>query len=170
VTDGSDDTVQIGRQFGLFLRRADRFYADLRLDPAGLDLERAAYMLLGRIATEQPARLSVLAEDVSLDLSTVSRQVAALEAAGLVSRTTDSADRRASVIAATDAGLEVFARNREIWMAALHDLLADWTPGERADFARLFARLNDTIAVRAGVAGTTPRAGSANGPGQEIAT
>lgn len=144
-----DELLRIGRQFGLFLRRADRFYADLRLAPAGLELERAAYVLLGRICGDGPARLSVLAEDVSLDLSTVSRQVAALEAAGLVARTTDSADRRASVIAATETGIEVFSRNREIWVTALRELLADWTPGERAEFARLFTRLNDTIAARA---------------------
>jgi len=143
----NDDHLRIGRQFGLFLRRADRFYADLR-GTSGFQLERAAYALLGRVCTDGPARLSVLAEDMSLDLSTVSRQVAALEAAGLVARTTDTADRRASVIAPTGTGLEVFARNREIWGAALRELLADWTPDERSEFARLFTRLNESIAAR----------------------
>jgi DNA-binding MarR family transcriptional regulator len=145
-----DDYVQIARQFGLFLRRADRFYADTKLGSGGLELERAAYTLLGRIVTDGPARLSVLADDVCLDLSTVSRQVAALEAAHLVQRATDSADRRASVITATDTGSEVFLRNREIWLAALRDLLADWSPTERSEFARLFTRLNDTIAAHPG--------------------
>lgn len=146
----TDDYLKIGRQFGLFLRRADRLHTDLKVGPEGLDLERAAYMLLGRIVSEGPARLSVLADDICLDLSTVSRQVAALEAAHLVARTPDSADRRASVIAATDTGLEVFARNKEIWRAAMYELLSDWTPEERSEFARLFTRLNDTIAARAG--------------------
>ncbi len=168
MTDWSDDHAQISRQFGLFLRRADRFYADLRVEPDGLDLERGAYLLLGRIATDGPARLSVLAEDVCLDLSTVSRQVAALEAVGLVGRTTDSADRRASVIAATDAGVAIFSRNREVWLAALRDLLADWTPGERAEFARLFTRLNNNIAVRVGAAGAPVLVGDARGHGREI--
>jgi DNA-binding MarR family transcriptional regulator len=144
-----DDHLEIGRQFGIFLRRSDRFYCDLKVG-SGFDLERAAYALLGRIVTGGPARLSVLAEDLGLDLSTISRQVAALEGAGLVARTTDSADRRASVIAATDSGSEVFARNQAIWQAALRDLLADWSPAERSDFARLFARLNESIAAHAG--------------------
>jgi DNA-binding MarR family transcriptional regulator len=152
-----DSYAQIGRQFGLFLRRADRFYTDIKLGHDGLDLERGAYVLLGRIVADGPARLSVLAEDVALDLSTVSRQVAALEAANLVARTTDAADRRASVIAATDTGIEVFSRNKEIWLAALRDLLADWSPHERSEFARLFTRLNDAIAARTG-----------SGSGQEI--
>jgi DNA-binding MarR family transcriptional regulator len=144
-----DDYVEIGRQFGVFLRRSDRFYCDLKVD-SGFDLERAAYSLLGRIVTGGAARLSVLAEDLGLDLSTISRQVAALESAGLVARTTDSADRRASVIAATDTGSDVFSRNQGIWQAALRELLADWSPTETSEFARLFARLNESIAAHAG--------------------
>jgi DNA-binding MarR family transcriptional regulator len=142
-----DEYSEIARQFGVFLRRADRFYCDLR-DGQGLELERAAYALLGRIVTGGPARLSALAEDMGLDLSTISRQVAALEAAGLVARTTDVADRRASVIAATAVGTEVFARNKAIWMSAMHDLLSDWTPTERSEFARLFTRFNEKIATQ----------------------
>jgi DNA-binding MarR family transcriptional regulator len=144
-----DDYLEIGRQFGFFMRRADRFYCDLRVGQ-GFDLEKAAYTLLGRIVTGGPARLSVLAEDLGLDLSTISRQVAALEHAGLVARTTDSADRRASVIAATDVGREVLLRHQAIWQAALRELLADWEPAERSEFARLFARLNESIAAHAG--------------------
>ena len=144
----TDVHAQIGRQFGLFLRRAERLHAGLRLDRAGLDLERAAYLLLGRIVADGPARVTALADDLALDLSTVSRQVATLEAAGLVGRTTEASDRRASVIAATDLGVAVFDRNRAVWLATLRDLLADWTDEERATFARLFARLNDDIAAR----------------------
>jgi DNA-binding MarR family transcriptional regulator len=140
-----DEYMQIGRQFGLFLRRADRFYCDLK-GAQGFGLDRAGYMLLGRIVTGGPARLSVLAEDLAVDLSTVSRQVAALEAAGLVARTTDLADRRASVIQATEDGTETYQRNKTIWLTALKELLEDWTPAERTEFARLFARFNEAMA------------------------
>lgn len=143
-----DDHVVIGRQLGLFLRLVERMFADLKEPPNGLDLDRAAYVLLGRIAGEGPARLSTLADDVRLDLSTISRQVAALEAAGLVTRATDSSDRRAWLIKATDAGYQTFVRNREVWLATMRDLLADWTDEERAEFARLFIRLNDAITAR----------------------
>ncbi|GAA5177657.1 hypothetical protein GCM10023322_02870 [Rugosimonospora acidiphila] len=141
----ADDDVQIGRQFGIFLRRADRYYASLR-SPNGLDLERAEYILLSRIASGGPARLSALADHVCLDLSTVSRQVDALEAAGLVTRTPDPTDRRAVLVGATRTGVEVFDRNRDRWQSAMRDLLAGWTAAERAEFARLFTRINDTMA------------------------
>jgi DNA-binding MarR family transcriptional regulator len=144
-----DEYIAIGKQFGQFFRRADRFYQGIQIDSGGRPLERAAYMLLGRIAGGGPTRLSALAVDLGVDLSTVSRQVAALEAAGWVRRTPDRTDRRASVIEATEAGQEVFARNRQKWQEALRALLADWTSAERQEFARLFARLNDAIAAQA---------------------
>src|SRR4051794_41032701 len=140
-----DECLAIGRQFGLFFRRAERFYHGIHLDVAGRPLERAAYGLLGRIASGGPERLSQLATSMCVDLSTVSRQVAALEAAGLVRRTPDPTDRRASLIEATDTGAEVFAQNREKWLGALRNLLCDWTAAERQEFARLFARLNQAM-------------------------
>jgi DNA-binding MarR family transcriptional regulator len=143
VTD--DEYLAIGRQFGLFFRRAERFHHSIHLDVAGRPLERAAYGLLSRIASGGPERLSALAADICVDLSTVSRQVAALEAAGLVRRTPDPTDRRASLIEATETGAEVFAQNRGKWLGALRELLADWTSAERQEFARLFARLNEAM-------------------------
>jgi len=137
---------QIGRQFGMFLRRSERFFCEHK-DVQGIALERAALTLLGRIVAAGPVRLSVLAEDADLDLSTVSRQAAALQTAGLVARTPDAADRRASVIEVTTAGADVYARHKAIWHAALHDLLADWTITERSEFARLFTSFNEKIAA-----------------------
>jgi DNA-binding MarR family transcriptional regulator len=140
-----DEYLAIGRQIGQFFRRAERFHHGIHLTAGDHPLERAAYGLLGRIASGGPGRLSTLAADMCVDLSTVSRQVAALEAAGLVRRAPDPADRRASLIEATETGAEVFARNRDKWIAALRHLLSDWTPAERREFARLFARLNDAM-------------------------
>ncbi len=146
--DAADELhLQIGRQLGLFMRRSERFYTDIK--GGGLSLERAAFLLLGRIVSGEPSRLSVLAEDVGLELSTISRQVAALEAAGLVARTTDISDRRASVIEATPAGLELFDRCRVVWLGALRDLLSGWTLTEKAEFARLFTRFNEAIGAHA---------------------
>jgi DNA-binding MarR family transcriptional regulator len=143
VTD--DEYIAIGQQFGLFFRRAERFYQGAQLDVAGRSLERAAYGVLARIAGGGSQRLSTLAGALCVDLSTVSRQVAALEGAGLVRRTPDPTDRRASLIEVTEAGVDVFLQHRRKWVEALRDLMADWTAGERQEFARLFARLNEAM-------------------------
>jgi len=143
-----NEHVAIAHELGVFLRRVERFWAGFRAGKDGPVLERGAYLLLAQLASDGPRRLSTIAEDVCLDLSTVSRQVASLEAAGLVSRTTDPADRRAILVAVTQAGDEVLARNRELRQAALRDLLADWEPTERMQFVRLFGRFNDAMARR----------------------
>ncbi|MEV0606430.1 MarR family winged helix-turn-helix transcriptional regulator [Polymorphospora rubra] len=142
--DPDAEYVEIGRSIGLFYRRVNLLYQRLRPDHG---LERSAYTLLSRLGSAGPARLTALADDLELDLSTVSRQVAALESRGLATRTADPADRRASVITATATGTESYRRYRAQWVAALRGALADWTPDERDEFARLFARLNESIAV-----------------------
>ncbi|WP_426509841.1 MarR family winged helix-turn-helix transcriptional regulator [Dactylosporangium sp. McL0621] len=138
----------IGRQVGRFIRLSERLFATLKWNEAGRGLERPAYVLLNRIAVDGPFRLSALAADVALDLSTVSRQVAALESAGLIGRYQDPHDRRASLVEVTELGREVFAENRARWLAIWEDLLSDWTPHQRAEFAELFTRLNESIAER----------------------
>jgi DNA-binding MarR family transcriptional regulator len=144
-----DEYVAIGHELGMFLRRWIRMH-DKRGDADGHDLDRAAYMLLGRIAADGPGRLSTIAADMCVDLSVISRQVSALESAGLLRRTPDPADGRASLIALTDIGDELFQRKRDKFLALLRTLLADWTPAERADFAHLLGRFNGAIAAHEG--------------------
>jgi DNA-binding MarR family transcriptional regulator len=77
--------------------------------PAGDTLlDRPAYQALWRIVEDGPLRPTVLAGLLEVDLSVVSRQVRALEDAGLVSRVTDPVDARAALVSATPAGLEAF--------------------------------------------------------------
>ena len=139
---GTEDSeyAAISHELGVFVRRVMR---DKR--PHGLGLDRAAYHLLSRLATDGPGRLSEIAADMGVDLSVVSRQVAALEAAGLVVRAVDPADRRASRVAATDAGLDLFHRNRAELRTKLRALLTDWTEDERVEFARLMRRFNEAL-------------------------
>ena len=152
--DDDAEFVAIGRQAGMFVRLTERMSGLLKVDGALPKLERPAYMLLGHVAIAGPSRLSALAADVCLDLSTVSRQVAALEAAGLVRRTADASDRRASLIEATETGQEVFLKNRDRWLAVWRDVLGEWSPAQRRTFADLFTQLNHAIAER--LPGTGP--------------
>jgi DNA-binding MarR family transcriptional regulator len=143
--DGNEYAA-IGRELGMFLRRVNRMH-DKRGDSPIAGPDRAAYALLGRVAADGPARLSALAGEMCVDLSVVSRQVAALEAAGLVARSPDPADGRASLIAVTEAGKELFDRKREKFQALLRTLLVDWSPAERAEFARLLGLFNAAFAA-----------------------
>src|SRR5690606_7918928 len=67
-------------------------------------LERSAYRMLGVIYDRWPLRLTDLAIEFALDLSTVSRQLATLERAGLAYRYRDPADQRPYILRANPRG------------------------------------------------------------------
>jgi DNA-binding MarR family transcriptional regulator len=113
-----------------------------------LDLPGAA--VLGRVGDEGPLRLSTLAERLCLDLSTVSRQVPALERAGWLVREPDPRDRRAQLLRLTEAGQRALAARRRAQAQALAQALPGWTDVEVSDLAARLARLNtDLTAHRA---------------------
>jgi len=95
------------------------------LMPAGVD--KAGYIALARLAETGSVRLSDLAASLLLDVSTVSRQVRALEGGGLIERTADPDDGRAAFLAATDRGREVLATVSAVRHEQLASALADWS-------------------------------------------
>jgi DNA-binding MarR family transcriptional regulator len=106
-------------------------------------VERAAYLLLVMLVKHGPRRLSVLAEEVHSDASTVSRQVAQLVRLGLVERRPDPTDGRASTLAATEAGEQNVECKRRARNQAYTELLSNWTEGDRRRLYELLARFND---------------------------
>jgi DNA-binding MarR family transcriptional regulator len=73
-------------------------------------------------------RVSELASAARVDPSTVSRQVKALEAAGLVTRTADPVDGRVHRVELSDAGRQTLASGRRDVAASVTRHLADWDP------------------------------------------
>ncbi len=84
-----------------FIRRA--VYLDNSDRKIG-HLERAAYLLLRQLDEFGPARVKELAESFKLDISTLSRQAAALESKELIQRFSDPSDGRVSLFAITKLG------------------------------------------------------------------
>ncbi|HET7475164.1 MAG TPA: MarR family transcriptional regulator [Dermatophilaceae bacterium] len=108
-----------------------------RLHPGA---DAAAYPLLFNL-TNQPLRVSVLAERVHSDVSTVSRQVTTLAAHGLVEKLPDPADRRAFLVRLTSLAEDLLDRVREQrgrWFAMVLD---GWTEAEAADCVAVLERL-----------------------------
>jgi len=109
--------------------------------------ERAAHVLLFPLTRLGPMRQGALAELVHADPSTVSRHVAALVDQGLVRRTADESDGRASRLVVTDEGhaaLETLRQERE---THLDRITATWSDAELATFTTLFGRLLDDLAA-----------------------
>ncbi|NNC23461.1 MarR family transcriptional regulator [Salinisphaera sp. USBA-960] len=108
-------------------------------------LERAHYLLLILLERTGQQPISALAEQVNLDASTVTRQVAAMADNGLVEKTDNPKDRRAGFVAITDAGRTKAAEVRCARIERVEQSFGDWTEEERREFARLTAKYNDAM-------------------------
>ncbi len=106
-------------------------------------VERATYHLLVHLVKDGPRRAVALAEAVHSDPSTISRQVGHLVRLGLVERTADPEDGRATLLAATDEGRRVFEQNRRLRNEHIAELLAGWPPADRDLLATLLTRFVD---------------------------
>lgn len=88
------------------------------------DLAASAASLLTLLTREGDQRLGQLACRLAVDPSVASRQVAALDRAGLVDRRPDPLDRRAQLLAITDRGREAldrYHRERLDWLVGALD-------------------------------------------------
>ncbi|MGI8993007.1 MAG: MarR family winged helix-turn-helix transcriptional regulator [Nocardioidaceae bacterium] len=77
-----------------------------------------------------PARVSDLADVAQLDTSVVSRQAKALEAAGLIQRSTDPHDGRVRRLQLSAAGVQALTTGRAQMAELITDRLTEWSPEE----------------------------------------
>jgi DNA-binding MarR family transcriptional regulator len=110
------------------------------LAAAGNDVESATHLLLHMVDSEGPMRASALAGSAQSDLSTVSRQVAALVSRGLLERRADQVDGRARLLAVTEAGRAAIAEHERGRQAFFDEVLAGWSTAELHQFAKQMER------------------------------
>lgn len=109
------------------------------------ELSAPALPMLIRIAEGGPVRASALVEEFQMDKGAVSRQIQHLEELGLVVRSPDPDDGRATLLAVTpDAArrLQEVDRARKV---RLKDRLADWSADELTAFTDQLARYNRSL-------------------------
>lgn len=109
------------------------------------NLDRSAYLLLHRISVHGAIGVKSLADEFQLDISTVSRQAAALEQKGYVRRIPDPADRRAFFMEITELGAKEYADYKASRLARIRELLADWPEEETETFAVLLQKFNRAL-------------------------
>jgi DNA-binding MarR family transcriptional regulator len=115
------------------------------IQEAGISLDRALFPLLVGIERKGPIGVGELADLVGRDYTTVSRQAAKLESAGLVARHASKGDKRVREAAITAKGRAMTdaldaARER---LASM--LLANWSKKDLRDLARLMRRFADDL-------------------------
>jgi DNA-binding MarR family transcriptional regulator len=102
--------------------------------------DRSAIILLKALIHMGPSRSSVVAAAVHSDPSTISRQVASLVRDGLVERRADQEDGRASLLAATPAGIALLEEQRRRMGISLARVVQHWAPEDIGRFVELFER------------------------------
>jgi DNA-binding MarR family transcriptional regulator len=125
-----------------FIRRA--VYLDNSENKIG-NLERSAYLLLRQLDEFGPARVKELAEAFKLDISTLSRQAAALENKKLISRFSDPSDGRVSLFDITTRGKQTLQSDKQMRLARYHSMLEKWSSEEKELFGQLLMRLNEAF-------------------------
>ena len=128
---------QVERQLGQLVKLSARLR---RLRP---DLTTAP--VLAHLDGVGPQRMGAIAAAVGSDPSTVSRQVSALVAAGLVERRADPVDGRAQLLATTPAGARRCADARHRRTRSFAQVFAGWPAESRLRLAELLGRLADDL-------------------------
>ncbi|WP_431030773.1 MarR family winged helix-turn-helix transcriptional regulator [Plantibacter sp. RU18] len=143
----SEHDVAIGaveEQFGLLINRIRNGIRE-RAERIAPGLQPAGYKLLSMVTRCGSIRAGALAEMLATDKSAVSRLIHQLEEMGLLARTPDPEDGRASLIVATPEGVARMESTRASDQAMLYQQLSSWDEHEVRRLAELLAKLNDTL-------------------------
>jgi|1186.fasta_scaffold33844_2 DNA-binding MarR family transcriptional regulator len=105
-----------------------------QIDPSSLPLAK-------QLLADEALRVSDLAACVELDTSTVSRQIKQLEDKGIVERTPDPDDGRASLVRLTEQGREIVVAGFRRRFERIQAALEPWTDDDRARLQSLLTRL-----------------------------
>jgi DNA-binding MarR family transcriptional regulator len=106
-----------------------------------MDWTYSALLILEGMKDNPTMRMSQLAEYVGTTPPTVTKLVRDLESKGLVDKTPDELDGRASIINLTDAGHQVAESIIRARIAGLSEVLTGWTVEDLEVFTALFERL-----------------------------
>lgn len=110
------------------------------LEPLALTPHQARAL---RVVGEQGApRLGAVADRLHIAPRSATEVVDALADRGLVERVPDEADRRATCVVLTDAGRQVLAEVQEAQAASAAEHFAPLDAQDRADLARVLAKLD----------------------------
>ncbi len=123
MESGPSPSVCVCASLRMATRLVTRHY-DHALAPAGISTN--GYSILVRLGEHGPLPLGAFAATLGMDRSTLSREIAPLEEAGLIETTADSGDRRRRVLALSPTGKRKVREAYPLWKAAQRSLAAEF--------------------------------------------
>jgi DNA-binding MarR family transcriptional regulator len=111
----------------------------------GDEIDYSAFPILKLLSHQGPMRLSALAQVLGLDASTVSRHARQLEDRGLLERTEDPDDGRASRVTVSERGNSCLASGFKARRQLVTSALDGWTDEERETLRLLLHRFVESL-------------------------
>jgi DNA-binding MarR family transcriptional regulator len=140
----ADELGRLEQEVGVLIRRVKRVIGE-RARAVHPDLQPASYLMLSHLVSSGPQRSSVLSERFGVDKGAISRQVQHLCELGLLERTPDPEDGRATLVSASPDAvhrMEALNRDRRRW---LDEQLAEWSEDDLRQFVTGLARYNEAL-------------------------
>ncbi|MCR2764971.1 MarR family winged helix-turn-helix transcriptional regulator [Microbacterium sp. zg.B48] len=113
----------------------------------GVTLDPVDIQPLYALGLSGQRRASELATELRVSRPTISKQLARLHAAGLITRHPDPTDGRAMIIALSDSGADVYAALVDSGLQMVRHIMADWSRDERRRLAELVQRFVATASA-----------------------
>ena len=139
------ETVRaLEHEVGVLIRRVRRAIGE-RARSVHPDLQPMSYLLLAHLAESGPMRSSTLAETFGADKGAVSRQVHHLSDLGLLDKTPDPEDGRATLLSPSEDArrrLDEVTRQRR---RRLDERLGDWSEEDIGTLVAALGRYNRTL-------------------------
>lgn len=126
------------------------FMRFLRETLAEAHISPARFQILQSIADSGPLTMVELAERLSVTKRNITTLVDGLEKDGLAVRQPHPTDRRATLVATTDAGTAVFREAAQLQMSRLQSLLSTLDDARQKDMATALTSLTEAISASAG--------------------
>ena len=131
---------QVGERY---LAVHHRMFRAVNDEMAGCGLSVARTKVLRRLCEQGPTRQSVLAADFALSPHSITDIVDGLERLGLAERRPDPVDRRAKLVAITDAGRTALDVANATWERLLTQSFGSLSEADRETLLRLLGSLDE---------------------------
>ena len=145
-TTTKGNVEQLERALSSITRRGTRRRLhDHIVEEAGVEIDRAAYLVLRELEAVGPIRVTELATKLSVDPSTMSRHISALQRRGWIERTPDPADGRATLVAVSRTGARTIRRVEAGRRNILTAVLSQWDGEDQAALVALMTRFGNDL-------------------------
>lgn len=144
MADRDASLHELEQQVSALLRHVRQFVTE-QADSAHPELHAGGYFVLAWLERNGPLRASAVVEALRLDKGAVSRKLNHLRELGLVERTPDPVDGRATLVTVTPEGRAQLAAAADWRRAWLERRMEGWSDDDLAVLVTMFGRYNDSL-------------------------